>query len=88
VTSSNWNNRPDRVISADDPQPVIIEFARYLDRKNVPLHRLGIQFVQIGDDPDATEALKELDEQLGPVHGIRVSNYKKFLTLVILTLLG
>ncbi|KAI0292864.1 hypothetical protein BC826DRAFT_402822 [Russula brevipes] len=58
-------------VPTDEPQPVIIEFARYLDRKNVPLHRLGIQFVQIGDDPDATEALKELDEQLGPVHGIR-----------------
>jgi len=54
---------------------VIIDFARRLDVKNIPLRQLGIQFVQIGDDPDATDALKELDDSLGPVHGIRVSNY-------------
>jgi len=64
-------------ISADDPKSVIIEFARRLDAKNVPLRQLGIQFVQIGDDPDATEALKELDDDLGPTHGIRVSDCNK-----------
>ncbi|KAH9968167.1 hypothetical protein BC827DRAFT_1263887 [Russula dissimulans] len=58
-------------VPTDDPKPVIIEFARRLDAKNVPLRQLGIQFVQIGDDADATEALKELDDQLGPTHGIR-----------------
>jgi hypothetical protein len=45
-----------------------------LDVRNVPLRQLGIQFVQIGDDADAAEALKELDDQLGPDHGVRVSN--------------
>jgi hypothetical protein len=59
--------------SADDPRSVIVEFARRLDIKNVPLRQFGIQFVQIGDDPDATESLKELDEQLGPANGVRVS---------------
>jgi len=58
-------------VPTDDPRSVIIEFARRLDAKNVPLRQLGIQFVQIGDDPDATEALKELDDQLGPTYGIR-----------------
>ena len=61
-------------IPADDPRSVIVEFARRLDVKNVPLRQLGIQFVQIGDDPDATAALKELDDNLGPTHGVRVSN--------------
>lgn len=54
---------------------MIIDFARRLDVKNVPLRQLGIKFVQIGDNPNATYALKELDDNLGPVHGIRVSNY-------------
>ena len=57
---------------ADDPSQAIIEYARYLDRRNVALRQLGIQFVQIGDDLDATEALKELDDNLGPTHGVRV----------------
>lgn len=52
-----------------------------MDVKNVPLGQFGIQFVQIGDDPDATEALKELDERLGPANGVRVSNCKKSFTL-------
>ncbi|KAI9513382.1 hypothetical protein F5148DRAFT_1301986 [Russula earlei] len=58
-------------VPTDDPKSVIVEFARRLDAKNVPLRQLGLQFVQIGDDPDATEALKELDDELGPTHGIR-----------------
>ncbi|KAI0289992.1 hypothetical protein BC826DRAFT_913861 [Russula brevipes] len=61
----------DGVPVTDDPKSVIIEFARRLDARNVPPRQLGIQFVQIGDDPGATEALKELDDQLGPTHGIR-----------------
>lgn len=48
-----------------------------MDVRNVPLRQFGIQFVQIGDDPDAAEALKELDDQLGPDHGVRVSNHNK-----------
>ena len=61
------------LILADDPKSVIVEFARRLDAKNVPLRQLGIQFVQIGDDADAAMALKELDDQLGPDNGVRVS---------------
>ena len=57
---------------ADDPRQAIIDSARRLDARQVPLHKFGIQFVQIGDDPDATEALKELDDELGPANGVRV----------------
>jgi hypothetical protein len=58
-------------VPTDDPRQVIVEYARYLDRRNVALRQLGIQFVQIGNDLDASEALKELDDHLGPTHGVR-----------------
>ncbi|TFY76983.1 hypothetical protein EWM64_g7031 [Hericium alpestre] len=71
-------------VPTDDPAEVIIEAARRLDNNNVPQRRLGIQFVQIGDDPGASEALKELDDGLSYVHGIRVSisrSYCKVLSI-------
>ncbi|KAA1469645.1 hypothetical protein DENSPDRAFT_773339 [Dentipellis sp. KUC8613] len=58
-------------VPTDDPKEVIIETARRLDLSGVPLRQLGIQFVQIGDDPGATEALRELDDGLEHMHGIR-----------------
>ena len=57
----------------DDPESVIITAARRLDNNNFPLSQVGIQFVQIGTDPDATEALRELDDELSGKHNIRVS---------------
>ncbi|KAF8314737.1 hypothetical protein DL93DRAFT_2125638 [Clavulina sp. PMI_390] len=56
---------------SDDPESVIITAARRLDSRHFPLAQVGIQFVQIGDDPNAAEALKELDEALAGTHGIR-----------------
>lgn len=73
IGSARLNDKPTS-IPADDPGSVIVEFARRLDVKNIPLRQLGIQFLQIGDDPDATAALKELDDDLGPANGVRVSN--------------
>lgn len=32
---------------------------------------MGIQFVQIGDDPEATEALKRMDDDLSNNYNIR-----------------
>ncbi|KAI0278680.1 hypothetical protein BGY98DRAFT_916678, partial [Russula aff. rugulosa BPL654] len=57
-------------VPTDDPRSVIVEIARRLDVRNVPLRQLGIQFAQIGDDANAAKALKELDDQLGPDHGV------------------
>ena len=51
---------------------MIIDAARRLDFSGVALNRLGIQFAQIGDDEDATEALKELDDEIAGVYGVRV----------------
>lgn len=62
---------------ADDPRPAIIDFARRLDARQVPAYKFGLQFVQIGDDEDATEALKELDDELGPANGVRVRKRAK-----------
>ena len=32
---------------------------------------MGIQFVQLGSDPQATEALREMDDELANRHNIR-----------------
>ncbi|WVQ79245.1 hypothetical protein IAT38_001341 [Cryptococcus sp. DSM 104549] len=57
--------------ATDDPESVIISAARRLDNGNYPLSQVGIQFLQIGNDPEATAALEELDDGLSGVHGIR-----------------
>ncbi|KAI5777722.1 hypothetical protein EDC01DRAFT_623556, partial [Geopyxis carbonaria] len=57
--------------ATDDPEPVIVSSARELDTLNAPLHQCGVQFLQIGDEPGAREALKELDNDLAGIHGIR-----------------
>jgi uncharacterized protein YegL len=58
-------------VPTDDPKEVIIDAARRLDHTGVPLNKFGIQFVQIGDDTDATNALKELDDGIAGENGIR-----------------
>lgn len=42
-----------------------------LDRGQYPLSQVGIQFLQIGNDPEAREALQGLDDGLSSEHGIR-----------------
>ncbi|KAG6812943.1 hypothetical protein H0H92_015263 [Tricholoma furcatifolium] len=49
-------------IPSDDPASHIAQVARRLDRGNFPIDQIGIQFVQFGNDPKATEFLKELDD--------------------------
>jgi hypothetical protein len=52
---------------ADDPDTladVLVGFAKRLDEINASRTQLGIQFVQIGDDPAAAEALRVLDDEL------------------------
>ncbi|GMK54964.1 hypothetical protein CspeluHIS016_0200200 [Cutaneotrichosporon spelunceum] len=55
----------------DDPESVIVSYAKRLDRGDYPLSQVGIQFFQIGNDRAATAALQELDDELGEAHGIR-----------------
>ncbi|KAG8779682.1 hypothetical protein FRC12_023950 [Ceratobasidium sp. 428] len=55
----------------DEPEDVIVAAARRLDQGNFPLSQLGVQFVQIGNDPEAKAALEELDDDLSGKYGIR-----------------
>jgi len=55
----------------DDCQKAIIDAAKRLDSSRVPEKKLSVQFVQIGDDEDATEGLRELDEGISGVHSVR-----------------
>jgi len=52
--------------ATDDVETVIIDHAVYLHEHNYPNDQVGVQFVQIGNDPDATAFLKRLDDELGP----------------------
>lgn len=55
----------------DDPESVIVTYAKRLDKGDYPLSQVGIQFFQVGNDREATKALQELDDELGDQHGIR-----------------
>ncbi|KAG8823431.1 hypothetical protein FRC17_009338 [Serendipita sp. 399] len=56
---------------SDDPETVIVTAARRLDAGKFPITQVGIQFIQIGSDPSAAEALRELDDDLAGRYGIR-----------------
>ncbi|KAK4122551.1 hypothetical protein N657DRAFT_575401 [Parathielavia appendiculata] len=53
----------------DDPESVIISIAKKLDALEAPPYQVGIQFFQVGNDPEATKALKELDDGLSEQGG-------------------
>ncbi|KAF8528847.1 hypothetical protein BU17DRAFT_19257, partial [Hysterangium stoloniferum] len=55
----------------DDPESVIMTAARRLDSQHAPIAQVGIQFVQLGSDPEAAEALRELDDELASRHNVR-----------------
>ena len=51
--------------ASDDVESVIIAAAKKLDRLEAPAWQVGIQFFQVGNEPGAADALKELDDELG-----------------------
>lgn len=55
----------------DDPESVIVAIASRLDRANFPLDQIGIQFIQVGNDEEARQALEELDDALSSTHQCR-----------------
>jgi hypothetical protein len=57
--------------ATDEPLDSIVALARRLDRGNYPLGQVGLQFVQIGDDPNATAFLRQLDDELSNSYGVR-----------------
>lgn len=48
----------------DDPESVIFQAAKKLDKLDAPMWQVGIQFFQVGNDPEATKALNDLDDGL------------------------
>jgi len=58
-------------VPTDDPESVIIQSAQKLDDMDADYTQVGIQFFQIGDDPEATEALRDMDDALSTRGGVR-----------------
>ena len=50
--------------ATDDPESVIVDAAKKLDALRAPPWQVGIQFFQVGDDREAAEVLRELDDAL------------------------
>ena len=56
-------------VPTDDPESVLLRFAKKLDQIDAPPYQLGVQFFQVGNEPGAREALIELDDNLGKEAG-------------------
>ncbi|OTB13047.1 hypothetical protein K445DRAFT_14332 [Daldinia sp. EC12] len=55
----------------DEPSEIIAAAARRLDAIGAPPHQVGVQFFQVGRDPSATRALRDLDDELCRRESIR-----------------
>lgn len=58
-------------VPTDEPEPVIVSAAKRLDKCNADPWQIGIQFFQVGEDPEAAKNLRELDDALEDEHNIR-----------------
>ena len=58
-------------VPSDDVESVIVKAARKLDQYDAEPWQVGIQFFQVGCEPDAAENLRQLDDALSSEHGIR-----------------
>ncbi|KAF3926802.1 hypothetical protein ABW20_dc0100585 [Dactylellina cionopaga] len=58
-------------VPTDDVESCIVTYAKKLDKLDADLTQVGVQFFQIGNDPEATEALRELDDELGNMRDVR-----------------
>lgn len=69
--------RPINIISitdgefSDDVESVVVDAATRLDEVKAKSYQVGIQFVQIGDDPRARQDLQELDDGLAQARSDR-----------------
>ncbi|KAK4046546.1 hypothetical protein OIV83_005998 [Microbotryomycetes sp. JL201] len=60
-----------RADDSDGVKDCILEMASRLDEIRAPPFQLGIQFLQVGNDPEAAEFLQELDDDLKGSAGVR-----------------
>jgi uncharacterized protein YegL len=58
-------------VPSDDVESVIVKAARKLDQYDAEPWQVGIQFFQVGREPEAADDLRELDDALSGEHGIR-----------------
>lgn len=49
-------------VPSDDPESVIVSYAKKLDKLDAPAWQVGIQFFQVGEEAGAAEALQDLDD--------------------------
>ena len=54
---------------SDDVEAPIIACAKKLDKLDAPAWQVGVQFFQVGKEPGAREALKQLDDGLREASG-------------------
>jgi uncharacterized protein YegL len=58
-------------VPSDDVESVIVSAAKKLDSYGAEAWQMGIQFFQVGREPEAAEDLQELDDALASTHGVR-----------------
>lgn len=58
-------------VPSDDVESVIVSAARKLDSMNAEPWQVGIQFFQVGREPEAREMLTDLDDALSSAYHIR-----------------
>jgi uncharacterized protein YegL len=58
-------------VPSDDVESVLIAAAKKLDRADAPAWQVGVQFFQVGCEEGAAEALRERDDGLAEMAGVR-----------------
>lgn len=58
-------------VPSDDVESIIVRAAKKLDTWDADPGQVGIQFFQVGREPEAADDLRELDDSLSGEHGIR-----------------
>jgi len=58
-------------VPSDDVESIIVHAAKKLDSWDAQPAQVGIQFFQVGREPEAAEDLRDLDDALSGQHGIR-----------------
>lgn len=54
-------------VPGDNLEGTLIQAAKRLDKLDAPASQVGVQFFQVGSDPEATTYLKELDDGLADI---------------------
>lgn len=58
-------------VPSDDPEGTIVQIAKKLDKMEAPTWQIGVQFIQVGNEPEAAEALQDLDDGIASRGNVR-----------------